>query len=224
MNINGVVVKIKRHKHLVVLMFIAITAIISLYFYANNHIVASLSSGYLVSFIFWLMVIFLPGILEKHALKKQMIVVYLEFKDRILSELLWISKVHFEVKKQLKKGEIKFEYFFSEKTSSTKKRWHDVMNTLEDDLYRRDVILTEMLTLYESFVYYLLRIKSHNCGAQIRLQYLNHEILRVNRIFKFKGYDEVKYLCAFLWDMFSESDQCTGKYNPDWVISVIKKL
>jgi hypothetical protein len=188
----------------------------------QNSIVFNLSVGYLVSVMFWLLVVFLPERSRRRLLRSNLERAYRQFKESVLQILLWSSVgMHDSLLPRELCDYRKFTRFFSEEGGSAS--WYDVANGLQASELRRTELLLEFEIFAQELEYLLNNVNVEDERAHRLLRSLKESIFRLKHS-PSDTYDHVKELGRFLWSIFAQWDAATGQLDRDIVQSAIDRI
>lgn len=121
----------------------------------GNTIVFDLSVGFLVSVIFYLLVVWFPDRRKKRLIKKNIEEQYRFFKEDTISILLFACQPSIQPGLPKKLSEqSEFRKFFNEAVNDTQKKWDVVLSRLSASLLKELLVELEILRDEVSFVIY----------------------------------------------------------------------
>lgn len=203
-----------------VLLFLALNFFHFIYRCVDSYLDAySLANNFLIcivtSYIIYLVVVYIPEQKRKNIIKNQLKKRYAYSKERIMNILISSLDVQ---NCQL------FDFNSCEAWRLFWEKYHySVMNGLEGDNNKIDVILCELSSLKDevSFVLYKLDIANAELFDQLKLL---QEV--INDYGKCEnGTDDLKFMIRFLTRTFSACDAISGKHgNEDHISRIIDQI
>ncbi len=187
----------------------------------GNTIVFDLSVGFLVSVIFYLLVVWFPDRRRKNLIKKNMKEQYRSFKEDTIAILLSACQHSHESglpEKLAEQGE--FRKYFKEAVSGSQERWHVVLNGLNGRLLKDLLVELEILMNEVSYVLNNVNVEDPNVFSFFK---------RLSQaVYKLKNTtmecDDVKQLSQFLWQLFAGWSFIDGYREDDIVGVMIEKI
>lgn len=187
-----------------------------------NTIVFNLSIGYLVSLLFWFLVVYLPDRQRRKVLRNSLTRSYQSFKEDIVQTLVWASGEMRDTSfvEELASDHVKFRQFFDE---NGKSRWYAALNGLQgnDERLGEIALALELLSTETSYVLSSLPIQDERVHTFLKL--LTENIRRLRR-YEDDRYDQVKYLGNFIWSILARWSIVEGQLQEDAMQSVIDRL
>lgn len=188
----------------------------------TNTIVFNLAIGYLVSLMFWILVVHLPERKRRAVLRTSLNRTYQSFKEETVQTLLWASKAPHDTTlvAELASNHVEFKRFFSENNNS---RWYAALNGLQSDDERLSEIALalELLSAETSYALGSLPIQDERVHTFLKL--LTENIRRLKR-YDDDRYDRVKYVGNFIWSILARWSFVDGQRQDDALQSVIDRL
>jgi hypothetical protein len=186
-----------------------------------NSIAFNLSVGYLVSALFWLLVVFIPERSRKRLLRDNLNRAYQAFKESVLQILLWSSiGTHDSRLPEELCDHRKFKEFFGAEEST---RWYAAMNGLQGSELRMHELLLELEIFAEEVAYVLNSVSIEDEKVHRLFKVLKENIYRLNH-WNADTYEHVKSLGRFLWGIFARWDFVDGQRETDVVQETIDRL
>lgn len=188
---------------------------------AGNSIVFDLSVGFLVSVIFYLVVVWFPDRQRKNLIKRNFQEQYRSFKEDTISILLFACQGSYEAGLPQKLTEqSEFRKYFDEAVSESQNRWHAVLNGLTDRLLKDLLVELEIFMKEVAFVLNNVNIDDQNVFSFFkRLSVIVYKLKDTSL-----EYDDVKQLSRFLWELFAGWSFVDGYRENDIVEVMIKKI
>jgi hypothetical protein len=187
----------------------------------GNQILFNLSVGFLVSAIFYLLVVWFPDRRRKNLIKKNLGEQYQSFKEDTIQILLSACQTSY-------KGGLpgnltdqnEFRKYFKEPVSDSQNRWHVVLNGLNDRLLKDLLVEFEILLNEVTYVLNNVNIEDPNVFSFFK---------RLSQaVYKMKNttleYDDVKQLSGFLWELFAGWSFIDGYREADIVGVMIENI
>ncbi|MGP0592693.1 hypothetical protein ACTRXD_09175 [Nitrospira sp. T9] len=187
-----------------------------------RNVFHALSIGFVVSAIFYFIVVWLPAWQRKVRILGNLQLHYNAFKLSCISTFLVYSDSQDYEPQEMLLDQEEFRRYFSIYTSTDQTRWHNVANALDRGAYPLRDILNELEILREELLYVLNNIDVHDEKVFGFLKRLSHAIFRIKHLEP--GYDDVKSLCHFLWEIFTGYSFSEGYRKEDIVQSMIEKV
>ena len=186
-----------------------------------NTIAFNLAVGYLVSALFWLLVVFLPERSRQHLLRANLNHAYQHFKESVLQILLWSSKGTHDSRlpKELSDHRKFIEFFSADESAS----WYAALNGLQGSELRRHELLLEMEIFSDEVAYVLNNVNIQDEGVHRLFKVLKENIYRLNHS-KADTYDYVKDLGRFLWEVLARWNFVEGQRETDIIQQTIDRL
>lgn len=207
-----------------VLGIVKITFIETLFsrFATGNSIIFSLSIGFLVSMIFYLLVVWYPDKRKKNIIKHNLEEQYRFFKKDTIHILLSACAVggyDGNLPSKLS-DQNEFRKYFNEPISESQDRWHAVLNGFNEYLLRELLVELEILLNEITFVLSNVDIDDKNVYSFFkRLSQAVHKMKNSTL-----EYEDVKQLSRFLWDLFAGWSFIEGYREDDIVKVMIEKI
>lgn len=186
-----------------------------------NTIVFGLSTGYLVAFIFWLLVVYSPERRRRNMLRANLSRRYQYFKEEVIQCLLWaaVGTHDSELPRQLSDHKAFKEYFSSDK----KAQWYAALNGLQSNDLRMHEITLAMDLFARDVAYFLDHVPIDDDGAHALLKQLNENVYRLQHS-QYDRYDQVKSLGGFLWSVLARWSFIDGQLDADPIQSAIDRI
>lgn len=190
-------------------------------FPTGNTLIFGLSVGYLVSLVFYFIVIDVPRRMSLRHMKRSFIEQYEYFKTNTISIFLAAcDEAESYDKLETLSDQEKFTTHFNEEVTESQSRWHVVMNNLSGDLLRDLLIEMEILRSEISFLLANAVIYDSNVFDYFKRLSVDIQQLRKST----SGYDDIKRLCNFLWCLFSGFDPVNGYRENDIVLEMLERI
>ena len=222
----------------IALVVLAVVALIAGFFNAPEpeakNVLHTVSMGFVVSVIFYFIVVWVPRCRQKRRLRHHLQKQYDAFRLRCIHEFLIAngsSQRHYPGRRQrralLQKNEFCRFFRTVQINDDGQTRWDVVMETLDDDTYGtlKD-ILHELEILRENIIYALNHIDIHDDEVFEFLQHLSHVILCVKDVDPRPDYRnaDMRRLEGTLFTIFTGWSITTGFQKEDIIQSMIERI
>lgn len=194
-------------------------------FSTGNAIIFDLAIGFLVSLIFYLMVVSYPAYRRRKTIKHGLEERYRFFKRDVIDILLNASDrgggAPYDadlVPDLIDLGA--FKGFFKEPVSESQNRWHTVLNGLDKSLLQELLIELEMFLNEVAFV--LSNVDIRDRDTFLFFKRLSEAVHRLKNCTL--DYDDVKHLGGFLWELFAGWNFVEGYMDRDIVKAMIDRI
>ena len=191
-------------------------------FASGNSIIFNVSIGFLVSIIFYILVVWIPDKRRKNIIKHNIEEQYPFFKEDTIHILLSACSVGSYDSNSPSKlsDQNEFRKYFKENISASQNRWHAVFNGLEGYLLRELLVELEILLNEVTFVLNNVYINDQNVFSFFkRLSYSVYKLKNTT-----SEYDDLKRLASFLWELFAGWSMIDGYRNEEIVKVMISKI
>ena len=187
----------------------------------GNSIFFNLSVGYLVSLMFWFLVVQYPESKRRSLLRDNLARQYQSFKESTIQILLWcsIGTHDSELPKQLC-DHVALKEFFSQNKSAN---WYAAMNGLQREQHHLSDLLFEMELLASEVAYVLNNVSIQEPRLHASLKLLHENIHRLKNSSEY-SYDQVKYVGQFLWGILARWSFICGQQEDDYIEKLIATL
>lgn len=186
-----------------------------------SELIYDLCVGYLVSYVFYVLVVFLPTERRRRESRVWLRQQYAELKLRLIEIYLgaigdpWDSQLP---QKLLDPRE--FSNYFGQKHTPDQTRWHAVHNGLYEDGLPQIAMECQLFVREVQFT--LSTIGFENPEA---IDFLNRLARRMSRVAMLKSeYDDIKGLLHFLFSLHCPWSILDGKMAPDRVAAIIESI
>jgi hypothetical protein len=167
-------------------------------FNIGNSIIYDLSIGFLVSVIFYLLVVWFPDRQRKNLIKRNFEEQYKFFKEDTISILLGVCNKCYESDLPTKLSEqSEFKKYFKEPVSDSQKRWDTVLNGLDERVIKELLVQLEILMNEVAFVLNNVDINNKNVFSFFKR--LSQAVYKL----KNSTLDDDDDLKRFLWELFA---------------------
>ena len=187
----------------------------------TNTIAFNLAVGYLVSGIFWLLVVYLPDQARRSVLRDNLSRSYQRFKESALQILLWCSiGTHDSRLPEELCDHRRFKEFFEADKSA---RWYAAMNGLQGSEIRMHELVLELEIFADELAYILNNSNIQDAKVHRLFKVLKENIYRLNRSRDYTD-DQVKYVGRFLWEVLARWSFVDGQRDNDIIQETIELL
>lgn len=196
-------------------------AVVGMFAAPDNQILFDISVGYLVSMIFWLLVVQLPSLNRRRIMRANLKRRYQHFKENTIQALLWASiGTHDSRMREELCDHRKFREFFD---ANKKEHWYASLNGLEDKKDRLKDIQLEMELLAEEVSYVLDNADIQDEEVHAFFGRLKEHIFRLRNDTVYT-YDPVKYVAGFLWSIHARWNIIEGQMERDVIDDMIHAI
>lgn len=187
----------------------------------GNLIIFNLSIGFLISVIFYLLVVWFPNRQRKNLIKRNFKEQYKMFKRDTIGIFLSILRLSSDHDLTSKLSDVKeFRNYFQEDYCDSQNRWHGVLNGL-DEYYLKDLLVT--LEIFRNEVAYVLNNVEINVPEAFAFFKRLSQAVYSLKNSSFKD-DEIKEFSHFVWQLFGGFSFAEGYKDHDIVKIMIKKI
>lgn len=190
-------------------------------FDTGNSIIFNLSIGFLVSVIFYLLVVWFPNKQRKNLIKRNFEEQYKTFKRDTIWTFLSILSPSYDPDLIMKLSDVKeFRSYFNKPFCDSQNRWHAVLNGLKE-WHLKDLLV--VLEIFMNEVTYVLNNADINDPEVFAFfKRLSHAVYSLKN--STLGYDEIKPLSHFIWELFGGFSLIDGCRDYDVVKKMINKI
>lgn len=186
-----------------------------------NKIIYDLSVGSFVTVLFYYLVVRLPEHERKIRLRRGLDQQYRLFKlDCIATMLSIVESVYDAELPEKLLDQSSFRAYFSEPVSEDQERWHVFMNKI-DEFHLRD-LLTSMEIFRDEVLFVMNNLDIPEEDTYEFLKRLSNIIYRLKD--SSIGYDEIKPLSRFLWEIFAGYNIISGYRKEDIINKMIEGM
>jgi len=192
-------------------------------FKSGNSIIFNLSIGYIVSIIFYVLIVWLPENRRKRVIKNNLKIQYQYFKEDTINILLSIcpdSSFEGDLSSELM-DMVAFRRFFNERVTHNQTRWHVVKNGLNDFRLRELQLIIEIFKDEVGFVLNNVAIEDKAIFSFFKnLRHLAYKLKNTT-----DEPDDIKSLMDFISQVFTGWSVIDGCCRENDIIEVmIKKI
>ncbi|AXY42575.1 hypothetical protein [Halomonas sp. JS92-SW72] len=190
-------------------------------FEIGNTVIFNISVGYLVSVLFWLLVVVAPHSRRRAILRNNLLMHYSDFKRDLAHTMLDAAGDRDSYEKSFELTDFrKFREYFSE---SERHRWHAALNAIQSDASYLTDVHVEMDLLSDEFRYVLNNIEISDQELIAFIKRLLNYVYRLKHSPTFTG-DEVKYLGGFIWEIMASWSTIDGQRDFDLIERMIRRI
>jgi hypothetical protein len=191
-------------------------------FLTGNIIIFDLSTGFLISMIFYLLVVWFPDRQKKIIIKHNFEEQYRFFKEDTINILLNVCVAgRYDAKSPTNLlDQDEFRKYFKENISESQNRWDTVFNGL--DGYWIKEILVELEILLNEVTFVLSNVYIDDPNVFSFLKRLSQSVYKLKN--SSLEYDDRKKLTAFLWQLLAGWSVIDGYREEDIVKVMIEKI
>lgn len=202
------------------LLFLAIS-IITVDSNGYENIIHSLSLGFVVSAIFYFLVVYMPEYKRRNMVHESFKSQYIQFKMSCIDTFLILSDSQEYSNREELLNLSEFRKYFKDENERGENRWDAIANYLqENDHYLKDVIYH--LQIFNEEIRYTRNFvglsEPEVFGFLNRLSQL---IVRMESTER--NYDDIKSLCGFLWSIFTGWSWIEGYSESDLIKDMIER-
>lgn len=192
-------------------------------FTTGNSIIYNLSIGFLVSFFFYLLVVSYPSRQRKNLIRRNFEEQYLSFKHDMICIFLSASEKVYDSDLPSKlTDQSEFRKFFLEPLDNEPRniKWYSVLNGLKEHHLKDILVVLEIFMNEVAYVLNNVNINDPKVFAFFkRLSQAVYQLKNSNL-----GYDEIKPLDHFIWEILGGCSIVDGRRDYDVVKIMINKI
>ncbi len=181
-----------------------------------------LSMGIVVSAIFYVIVVWLPGQRRKARIQRNLQEHYNAFRSSCIHTFLIASDSQDYHPREMLLEQSEFRRYFKVDVGNGQNRWDVVLKSLNGSRYLLRDIQYEIEILREELLYVLNAIDVHDEEVFAFLKRLAQIIYRMRDIET--EYDDIKQIGGFLWELFAGWSVIDGYRDKDIVQSMIERI
>ena len=186
-----------------------------------NTIAFNLAVGYLVSALFWLLVVHIPERTRRAEIRENHSRSYRSYRESTLQILLWASiGTHDSQMPRELSDHRKFKEFFGANKSE---RWYAAMNGLQGEALRMGELILELEIFADEVAYVLNALAIQDAKVHSLFKVLKENIYRLNHSSVFTD-EQVKYVGRFLWEVLAYWSFIDGQRESDIIQDTIDRL
>lgn len=184
-----------------------------------GNMLHSLSIGFVVSFIFYFLVVYMPEYKRRKMLCESLNSQYIQFKMSCINTFLIISSSQEHSNKEELLNLSEFRHYFKSENKDGENRWGAVANSLQENEYYLKEVIYYLQMLNEEIRYTRKAINLNDPEVFEFLNRLSQLIARMESTER--KYDDIKSLCGFLWSIFTGWDWAKGYSESDMIKDII---
>jgi hypothetical protein len=186
-----------------------------------EKILYDLAVGYVVSYVFYLLVVRLPDFERRRRLKRSLERHYRGFRVACIEIFLLVANGSYseDLPKTLL-DQKKFREYFKEPVGNRQDRWDSFLNNLQDHYLRELIVNLEIFRDEITFV--LNNVDIQDARPFEFLKGLSATIFAMRNTTL--DYDDIKSFSCFLWGVFSGFDWVTGYPKSDVIKDMIHAI
>ena len=202
------------------LLFLAIS-IITVDSNGYENIIHSLSLGFVVSAIFYFLVVYMPEYKRRNMVHKSFKSQYVQFKMSCIDTFLILSDSQEYSNREELLNLSEFRKYFKDENERGENRWDAIANYLqENDHYLKDIIYH--LQIFNEEIRYTRNVVGLSEPEVFDfLNRLSQLIVRMESTER--NYDDIKSLCGFLWSIFTGWSWIEGYSESDLIKDMIER-
>ena len=179
----------------------------------------SLSVGFIVSSIFYFLVVYMPEYKRRKILRESLKSQYLQFKKSCIDVFLIISDSQECSNKEELLDLSEFRHYFNKENKNGESRWGAVANCLQENEYYLKEVIYYLQMLNEEIKYTRYSVSLNDPEIFEFLNRLSQLIARMESTER--EYDDIKSFCGFLWSIFTGWDWTKGYSESDIIKDII---
>jgi hypothetical protein len=210
------------------ILYVAIAAIAGLFLAAATvsegeyrEIVYDLSVGFVLSFVFYLMVVYLPERNRRRVIHAGLKEQYDDFRRSCIHTFLILSNSQSYPNRDALLDQAEFKRYFKNNNEQGKNRWDAVANGLQgNEFYLREIVY-ELRMLNDEIRFVRSSLHINDVEAYEFLGRLSRSIVRMEATTP--DYDEIKSFCGFLWQIFTGWSWVHGYSQSDIIQEMVRR-
>lgn len=167
----------------------------------NLEIVHSLSVGFILSAVFYWVVVYLPENNRRRIIHAGLKEQYDEFRRSCISNFLILSNSQNYSNRDELLNQEEFKRYFKNNNDSGENRWDAVANGLQSNEFYLKEIVYELRMLNDEIRFVRTSLHINDVEVYEFLGRLSRIIIRMEATTP--DYDEIKSFCGFLWQLFT---------------------
>ena len=180
-----------------------------------GSVVHSLSIGFVVSSIFYFLVVFLPEYKRRNIVHEALKSQYTQFKLSCIDTFLVLSdSQEYENREELL-NLTEFQRYFKNDNKRGENRWDAIVNSLQSNEFYLKEIIYHLRMLNEEIRYTRNVVNLNDPEVFDFLNRLSQSIVRMESTKR--EYDDIKSFCRFLWSIFTGWDWVEGYRESDLI-------
>ena len=184
-----------------------------------RNMINSLSVGFVVSSIFYFLVVYMPEYKRRSIVRESLYNQYKQFKMSCINTFLIISDSQEYSDKEELLNLSEFRRYFKEDNKKGDNRWSAVANSLQENEYYLKEVIYYLRILNEEIRYTRNTIHLNDPEVFDFLNRLSQLIVRMESTER--DYNDIKSLCRFLWSIFTGWNWIEGYRESDLIKDMI---
>lgn len=184
-------------------------------------LINALSVGFVISAIFYFIVVYLPENQKRSRIYRSMERQYQLFKKSCIGTFLILSASQEYQHREMLLDQEEFKRYFKNNNANNENRWDAVANGIQGNEYYLNEILYELRLLNDEIKFVRGAIDIHDEEV---FQFLNNLSQIIHRMEATKPeYDDIKSFCRFLWEIFTGRSS-NGYRKKDLIKDMIERI
>ena len=185
-------------------------------------LINTLSVGFLISTIFYFIVVYLPEWQKRGRIHRSMEKQYQVFKKSCIDTFLILSDSQEYQHREMLLDQEEFRRYFKNNNKRYENRWDAVANGIQCNEYYLNEVLYELRVLNDEIKFVRSAIDIHDEKV---FQFLNNLSQIIHRMDSTKPeYNDIKSFCRFLWEIFTGWSFIDGYRKTDIVLDMIERV
>lgn len=184
-------------------------------------IIHSVCVGFVLSAIFYLVVVYLPESRRKKMICSAFAEQYDQFRLNCIGTFLILSKSQEYQQRENLLDKSEFQRYFKNNNASGESRWGEVANGIQNNEFYLREVLYELRMFNEEIKYIRNTVYIGDPEVFSFLNRLSQSIHRYE--LTQPDYDDIKSFCRFLWSVFTGWDFIKGYENRDYIEKMLTK-
>lgn len=186
------------------------------------NIINSISVGFVLSAIFYYVVVYLPESRRKQIICSAFTEQYNQFRSNCIGAFLILSNSQEYQQRENLLDKSEFQRYFKNDNASGKNRWDEVANGIQgNEFYLREIVYE--LRMFNEEIKYIRN--TVYLGDSEVFNFLNKLSQAIHRYeLTQPEYDEINSFCGFLWSLFTGWNFVDGYENRDYIEKMLAKV
>lgn len=185
-------------------------------------IMHSISIGFVLSAIFYNVVVYLPESRRKKMICSAFAEQYNQFRSNCISTFLILSNSQEYQQRENLLDKYEFQRYFKSNNASGKNRWDEVANAIQSNQFYLRELVYELRMFNEEIKYIRNTVYLGDSEAFNFLNRLSQAIHRYE--LTQPEYDDIKSFCGFLWSLFTGWNFVDGYENREYIEKMLEKV
>jgi energy-coupling factor transporter transmembrane protein EcfT len=184
-------------------------------------IIHSVCVGFVLSAIFYFVVVFLPESCRKRMICSAFAEQYNQFRSNCIGTFLILSNSQEYQQRENLLDKSEFQRYFKNNYASGKNRWDEVAKGIQgNEFYLREIVYE--LRMFNEEIKYIRN--AVYLGDSEVFSFLNRLSQAIHRYeLTQPEYDDIKSFCGFLWSVFTGWNFVDGYENRDYIEKMLAK-